>query len=177
MQELRTIARPYALAAFEHAREAGEIASWSTALGNLAALTANPDMQVVIGHPGVSAEQMLDLVIEVLGPGLNTGQRNFIETLIEAERLRVATEIAELYEQHKTLAEGIVHVAVTSAYALKPDEEAIISSAVRARIGKDCEVTCEVDPELIGGAVIRIGDAVIDLSIRGRLKALEQELN
>ncbi|MEQ8234186.1 MAG: F0F1 ATP synthase subunit delta [Gammaproteobacteria bacterium] len=176
MQEKLTIARPYAAAAYAYADEHGEVEQWSAMLGALASAVSDPLLARCIGHPKVSDADLLGLLEEVLGERLNDTRRNFLVTLIEAERLEVAPQVAEVFERRRAKAAGVVHVDVTSAFALNGAERDRIEQAVKSRLGSQCEIAASVDPELIGGAVIKIGDSVIDLSLRGRLAALEQQL-
>jgi F-type H+-transporting ATPase subunit delta len=176
MQEKLTIARPYAMAAFGFADEAGDVAAWSAMLDALANVVVHPDLMPLIDHPRVSNEQLHELLSDILSGQLNANRTNFISTLLDAERLELAPEIAELFERRKTAADGVADVLVEAAYEISQLEQDRIAAAVRARVGKECEVTTVVSPELIGGAVIKVGDSVIDISLRGRLRALEQRL-
>jgi len=175
MQEKLTIARPYAAAAFAYAVEHGEVPAWSATLQTLATAVSDPALAGFIGHPKVSGAQLLDLVSDLFGTQLSTAGRNFIATLIETERLELAPEIATLYERSRAQAEGQVKVEVISAFPLSEAERARIDAAMRGRLGKDCKIEASVDSALIGGAVIKVGDSVIDLSLRGRLTALAQQ--
>ena len=176
MQEKLTIARPYASAAFSYAGEAGEGAAWSVMLGTLRMAIEDPDLRGLISHPRVTPEQLGGLIFDVLGPDLTDKGRNFVQILIEARRLELAPQIAELFDRYRAEAAGVVDVEVTSAYDMDAGERSRIASAIRKRVGKDVEVACRVDKTLIGGAVIKVGDSVIDLSLRGRLQALAQQL-
>lgn len=176
MQEKLTIARPYAAAAFAYAVEHGEVEAWSATLQTLATAVSDPVLAALIGHPKVSKAQLLDLVGSLFGDRLAAGPRNFVEALIQAERLELAPEVAQLFERSRAQAAGRVKVEVTSAFALSDAERGRIDAAMRGRLGKDCQLEATVDPALIGGAVIKIGDSVIDLSLRGRLTALGQQL-
>ena len=176
MQEKLTIARPYAVAAFSFAEEANDVAAWSKMLDALASAVVHPDLMPLINHPRVSDEQLHELLSEILSGNLNDKRTNFVTALLEAERLQLAPEIAELFERRKAAAEGIADVRVETAYEMSKEEQDRIASAVQSRIGKECEVTTVVDPELIGGVVIKVGDSVTDISLRGRLRALEQRL-
>ena len=176
MQENLTIARPYALAAFGSATEANDIAAWSTMLAALANATMHPELAPLIKHPRVTKAQLRELIGEVLGGQLDEKRGNFIDVLLDAERLDLAPEIASLFERHKAAAEGFVDVQVESAYAMSEGEQEEIAAAVRTRMGRDCKVSATTNADLIGGAVIKIGDSVIDLSLRGRLRALGQQL-
>ncbi|MGR8919793.1 MAG: F0F1 ATP synthase subunit delta [Gammaproteobacteria bacterium] len=176
MQEKLTIARPYAAAAFEYASEHNDVDGWAALLNRLAEAVSEPALAAVIGHPKVSRESLLGLLGEVLGESLEGARRNFLETVIDAERLDIAPQIAELFERRRADAAGVVSVEVISAFPLTDAERQKIDAAVQKRLGRSCEVESEVDSSLIGGAVIRIGDEVIDLSLRGRLAALAQQL-
>ena len=176
MQEKLTIARPYAAAAFAYASEHGEVDFWATALSALAIAVSDQSLSRFIRHPRVSNAQIMDVMNDLLGERLHDATRNFVQTLADSERLDVAPQIAELFERSRAQAAGVVQVEVASAYPLADAESATIEAAIRSRVGKDCRVESSVDDSLIGGAVIRIGDAVIDLSMRGRLAALEQQL-
>lgn len=176
MQEKLTIARPYAAAAFAHALQENATAAWSELLRVLALAVADPGLAPYIGHPKVSKAQLMDVLAGVLGARLTPTGRNFVQALQDAERLELAPEIAELFERRRAAAAGRIEVEVTSAYPLSPAEHGRIDAAMRARLGRDCTVAARVDGSLIGGAVIKIGDSVIDLSLRGRLSALAQQL-
>lgn len=176
MQEKLTIARPYAAAAFAYAVEHGEVDAWSGMLQTLALAVSDRDLAGYIGHPKVSNADLLTLVSELLGPGLSAAGRNFVAALLDAERLELAPEVALLFERSRAQAAGQVKVEVTSAFPLSDAERAKIDAAMRGRLGKDCKIEAAVDPTLIGGAVVKIGDAVIDLSLRGRLTALAQQV-
>lgn len=176
MQEKLTIARPYAAAAFSYAAQENATTAWSELLRVLALAVVDAGLAPYLGHPKVSKAQLLDVLAGVLGARLNPAGRNFVQALLAAERLELAPEIAELFERHRAAAAGRLKVEVTSAYPLSGAEQSRIDAAMRARLGKDCTVEAHVDGTLIGGAVIKIGDSVIDLSLRGRLAALAQQL-
>jgi F-type H+-transporting ATPase subunit delta len=176
MQEKLTIARPYALAAFSFAEDAGDVPAWSAMLDTLATTAAHAEFQPLIRDPRVSDDQLRELLSDILGKQLDEKRMNFIGVLLDAERLELAPEIALLFERHRAAAEGVVDVHVESAYDISAAEQDRIASAISTRVGKECEVTAEVNRDLIGGAVIKVGDSVIDVSLRGRLRALEQRL-
>lgn len=176
MQEKLTIARPYAAAAFRYAVEQGRVDDWSVMLEALAIAVSDPDLSQLIGHPKITGEQIVDLMADILGGRLTDESRNFIQVLVEAERIELAPQISELFERRRANAAGLVTVEVTSAYPLDASESRRISDSISARVGKACELETAVDPQLIGGAVIKIGDSVTDLSLRRRLSDLGQDL-
>ena len=176
MQEKLTIARPYASAAFSYAQQTQQVAEWSNMLNALAQVVEHPDMRPLIGHPRVAKSELSDLFKSALGSLLDAKRENFLQVLLDAGRIKLAPEIAELFEREKTKAQGVVDVTMVSAYPTEPNEESKIAAAVKSRTGKECEIRTEVDESLIGGAVIRVGDSVIDISLKGRLQALAQKL-
>ncbi|MDA0824204.1 MAG: F0F1 ATP synthase subunit delta [Proteobacteria bacterium] len=176
MQENLTVARPYALAAFGFSVDEGDQTAWSTMLESLANATSHRDLQPLITHPKISKSQLKELLVEILGRQLNPHRENFLGALIDAGRLSLAPEISALFEQYKAAADGVVDVTVESAFEISDAEQERIATALRAKLGRQCKLSASVNPDLIGGAVIRVGDSVIDISLRGRLQALQQQL-
>ena len=176
MLEKITIARPYAQAVFEYARETGDVAQWSDLLQFLNIIVSDPDMYRLLSNPNVTDAQLEDLIAELCGERLTPGGRNFVKILIASHRLSYAEQIAELYEAMRFEAEGKARVEVRSAYTLEPEQEQKISAAMARRLDKKIVISSITDEKLIGGAIIRAGDSVIDASIRGRIDALRNEL-
>lgn len=176
MSEKTTIARPYAQAVFELASEGGNASEWSESLALLSQVVGNGEMQGLLNNPKVSGEQLFDIVTSVAGQGLSGQSQNFLRVLIDAGRLGYAPQVAELYESLRAEAEGTVDVEVRSAFELDQAQQDKIAEAVAARLGRKVKISATVDNSLIGGAVIRANDAVIDASIRGRLSELANEL-
>ncbi len=176
MSENMTIARPYATAVFEQARDTGQAPAWSDTLALLSLLTSDPDMRQLISNPKVSRRQLQELVFEICGEALSAAARNLVKTLIQAERLQYTPYIKELYEQMRANAGGKVDVEVVAAYELDQRQQDDIARAIAERSGKRVDVTTSVDESLIGGVVIRVGDSVIDASLRGRLTELRNQL-
>ncbi|MEX2480456.1 MAG: F0F1 ATP synthase subunit delta [Gammaproteobacteria bacterium] len=176
MQEKLTIARPYAAAAYAYADEHGEIETWSGLLDTLALAVSDPALAALLGHPKVSTDQLVALIADILGTRLHTAGRNFLQALADADRLDLAPQIAEHFERRRAEQAGIVNVEVLTAYALSETEKQSIDAAVSGRMERKCAIESSVDQALIGGVVIKIGDSVIDLSLRGRLAALERQL-
>jgi F-type H+-transporting ATPase subunit delta len=122
MQENITIARPYARAAFEQASADGELASWSTLLGLLGQIIADPLMRSIIKNPKISHAQLTNILLDICGSHLNDKGRNFVRILVESGRLAVAKQINMLYEEMKAEAEGIAGVDVITAYPLEDQQ-------------------------------------------------------
>jgi F-type H+-transporting ATPase subunit delta len=175
MAEIITIARPYAEAAFKFARDAQALPAWSEALGRLAAVADTDAARDLVGHPGVPAEKVAAAVAETAG-GLDASQLNFVRLLADNERLGALGEIASLFEGLRNEHEGVLEAAITSAFPIDSAQVDSIVTTLSQRYGQSIKASVVVDPELIGGISIRIGDEVIDASVRGKLAQLASAL-
>jgi F-type H+-transporting ATPase subunit delta len=176
MADRTTIARPYAKAAFEEAKADNHLGSWSESLSRAAAGVQDPRVQNLLGHPAVTNGELAKLVIDVAGPQLNEQGHNFVQTLAENRRLAYLPEISTLFDQLKDEAEGVVDVTVTSAAPLENGQREALSAALQRRLKRQIRLQCETNPALLGGAVLRAGDLVIDGSVRARLDRIAYEL-
>jgi F-type H+-transporting ATPase subunit delta len=171
MAESLTIARPYAEAAFGLARDLGALPSWSDALARLAAVAGNEVAHELIGTPQLSVAQVAALIADAAG-SLTQEQRNFVQVLAENDRLGVLPEVAGQFEALRNAHEGVVDAHVASAFPLSDAQVADIVGTLRDKYGREVKATVSVDPDLIGGVSIRIGDEVMDASVRGKLAQL-----
>lgn len=171
-----TIARPYARAAFEEAKATNRLAQWSQALQVGAAVVQDARVESLLGNPQVTPAQLAQLIIDVAGPGLEEHGRNFVQTLAENRRLAYLPEISSHFEELKDAEEGVVDVTVTSAAPLDDEQRRTLSQALTKKLKREVRLHCETDPQLIGGAVLRAGDLVIDGSLRARLDRIAYEL-
>jgi F-type H+-transporting ATPase subunit delta len=176
MADRSTIARPYAKAAFRQAQASSQLDRWSTLLDRAAAGVADSRVASLIGNPRVTPAQLADLVTSVAGENLNEQESNFLRVLADNRRLRILPDIARLFQAMKDDAEGTVDVSVTSAAVMQDSERERIAAALAKRFGRKVRVHTQVDPSLIGGAVVRAGDLVIDGSIKSRLERMAFEL-
>jgi F-type H+-transporting ATPase subunit delta len=176
MADRSTIARPYAKAAFRQAQAASQLDRWSTLLDRAAAAVVDKRVAALIGNPRVTPAQLADLVMSVAGETLSDEERNFVRVLADNRRLRILPDIARLFQAMKDDAEGTVDVTVTSAAAMPDAGREQIAAALARRFGRKVRIHTEVDPALIGGAVLRAGDLVIDGSIKSRLERMAFEL-
>lgn len=177
MAELVTLARPYANAAFGHAKKAGTLADWSAALQVAAQVVADQKVQRLIDDPHVGGDQLCQLLFEVGGEQFSAPFQNFLRTMVENGRLSLLPEVSRLYQALFDQQENRVQVELISAYAVKNDQERNIAAALESRFGKSVELHTRIDKSLIGGAIIRVGDEVIDGSISGGLKQLATQLH
>ena len=168
MAESLTIARPYAEAAFKIARDAGALPAWSDALGRLAAVASSKAALELVGNPKLTVAQVASVVADTAGQ-LLPDQQNFVRVLAENERLAVLPEIAEQFESLRNAHEGVVDAQVSSAFPLSEAQLAELTGTLQSKYGRQVKVGVSIDPDLIGGVSIRIGDEVIDASVRGKL--------
>ena len=177
MEESGTIARPYALAAFEQAQQDQQIGVWAEMLESLETIGADPTVKGLIANPKVDKEAITALILDIAGDRLTPHGRNFLRLLGQNGRLASLSAIRAIFEQEREALEGRGHVEVRSAYALSPEEEARIGDAMSKRLRVRVSLSVALDPSLIGGVVVRAGDLVIDASLRGRLDQLRQALS
>jgi len=177
MAEALTIARPYAQAAFRFASEHGMLKEWSDMLGLLAGIADDADMSDLIDSPHVTEKQLADLFIQVGGEKLNDKSANFVRVLSANRRLALLPEIATLFEILRREAEGMVQAELVSAFPATEAQQAEVIASLRRRLGRDVTLTCTTDAALLGGAIIRAGDLVIDGSVRGKLDRLGTALS
>lgn len=176
MAELTTIARPYAEAAFRMAREANAFPAWSQTLGLVSRVAADAQMAAALDNPQLTAADKEALLLKVCGDRLDPLGRNFVRVLVEADRIAVLPQIAALFEGLKDAAEGVAKARIDTAFPLSDTELADITAALEKHFGKKIEATVAVDPELIGGARITVGDTVIDGSVQAKLQAMATRL-
>lgn len=180
MAEKTTIARPYAEAVFQLAQEKGQLKEWSDMLQTVAVITANEDMKGIIGNTSVSKSQTADLVVDIADSGnksvMTEQGKNLVRLLAENHRLGVTAEITEQFEILKAEAEKTIEAEVIAATELGSAQQAQITDKLKARLGREVSLKCTVDESLMGGAIIKAGDLVIDGSVSGHLNKLSVEL-
>jgi F-type H+-transporting ATPase subunit delta len=171
-----TIARPYARAAFQRAQAQKRLAQWAQALNTAAAVVQDARVQALLNDPLVTPAQLAELVSSIAGGSLDEDVRNFVQTLAENRRLGYLPEIAAIFNELKDAEEGVVDVTVTSAAPLDQQQQLTLSEALARKLKRQVRLHCETDPALIGGAVLRAGDLVIDGSLRTRLDRIATAL-
>lgn len=176
MAEAATLARPYAKAAFDAARERDELGAWSGALAKAAGLAADPRVQDALSSPKLGDEATVRFFAGLGGEAVEARWQNFVRVLAAYKRLAVLPEIAAQFEVLKAEFENEIAVEVTSAAPIAPDQVAKLTQALAQRLKRRVRIGTAVDASLIGGAVIRAGDLVIDGSLTGRLKKMASEL-
>lgn len=174
MAELSTLARPYAEAVFRLAKEKNALGEWSGRLATLAAIVSDAQMQAVIADPNTSAARAAELIGSIADTG--EGGKSLLKVLAANDRLSLLPEIAAQYEVLKDEAEGVLEATIVSALEMNDAQKADVVAALKAKFGRDVQATVEVDESLIGGAVITVGDQVIDGSVKGRLQKMAAAL-
>lgn len=177
MAELITLARPYAKAAFETALQDGALDKWSSMIALSAAVAGEEGVSTILSSPSLSSEQIADAFVGVCGDELDAKGKNFVSLLAEYKRLVLLPEISSLFETLKANQEMSVDVEITTAYEISSDISNKLAQALKDRLKREIILATNIDPSLIGGAIIRAGDNVIDSSVRGKLSKLAESMN
>jgi len=172
MAELATIARPYAEAVFRLAKEGNALAAWSEKLAFIAAIYQDPQMQAAIGNPRVTANDVERLLLSICGERIDDAARNLIQLLVRNRRLPVLQQIREQFEKLKLEDEGKLDAKISSAYPLDDVQRNHVVNLLSSRFKREINATVTVDPELIGGIKVEVGDKVWDTSVRGKLQTM-----
>ena len=176
MAELTTIARPYAEAAFEIARDGAALSVWSEMLRFGAAIVGDGRVAAALDNPRLTAGDKEALLLSIGGDRFNAQGRNFVRVLVEAERIILLPQISALFETLKDEAEATAKAVIESAFELTDVQVAELRAALEKRFGKKIETSVIVDPGLIGGARVTVGDAVLDGSVQAKLQSMATQL-
>jgi F-type H+-transporting ATPase subunit delta len=176
MAEFATLARPYAEAVFQLALEKGNFEDWSKNLNFLSTVINDPKIAKVIANPEVGKQTLTRILLDIGNDYLNELGQNLVRMLVDNHRLPVTPQIALQYEQLKAQHQGYLQVEIASAYPVEPKQQQEIETILKKRLGKAINITTYIDKSLLGGWLIRTGDNVIDLSIKGHLQRLAFEL-
>lgn len=181
MEELRTIARPYASAVFDIASNKDTLKEWSIFLKKTSKLLDQQDIKTLIKTPGLNKKTIAEIFFEASVEESETSENkelfsNFLNVLSENKRLNIITMVSSQFEQKKQQAEQVSEVLLSSAAALSEEDVEEIKQALSKKLGKKIELKNSVDETLIGGALIKIGDHMIDGSVRSQLKKMTRFL-
>lgn len=177
MSELITAARPYARAAFAYASDNSAVTEWAEMLSFCAAVSEDATMKAALDQPTLNRQQKGDLFNQVCVDKLNDQGKKFIKMLAENDRIALLPDIAVLFHHYQSDAEGVIDAELISALDVSDQQVQAIAASLTKRLGKKVSLTTKIDGSLIGGAVIRAGDMVIDGSVRGRLEKLSNALS
>ena len=174
MAELATIARPYAEALFK--TSGGHVSGTAAWLDELAAIAANLQLQQFAGNPSVTAAKTFEVISGLTQVALPEAGKNFLRAVIDNRRISVLPEIASQFRALKNAQSGSADATVYSAFALEAQAVADLAETLEKRFGRKLNVTVELEPELIGGVRVVVGDEVLDTSIKARLEQMKVAL-
>lgn len=176
MSEHKHIARPYAKAVFDIAKDSNTLDGWLELLHNLVFISNDQSMVELINAPSTTNEQLSNLILSILGSDLSSEQTNYVKVLTVNERLLISKEIYGLYNALKLSYENIKQVTIESAFAVDDQFEASIRHKLEGKFGCKVEIANEINPDLLGGAIIRTDNLIIDGSIANKISRLKQNL-
>lgn len=206
MADLSTLARPYAKAAFDYAHEHGVANAWEDFLFIASTIVNDKSFHGMLENPAIAADQKVAALVDLYDtqvadatgdtpfkqllsatsthrqgesveyPKVSAALKNFISQLAQQERLALLPEVYEHFRRHKTRAQKQVDAYVTSAYPLTDTQRALFQTRLAASLNAEVVLHESVDPSLLAGATIKIGDKIVDDSMRGKLKQLKTQL-
>ncbi len=171
-----SVARPYARALFELARDESSYPQWSDQLSLMSAVMRNETVRALIDNPRLTRSDAGAVVIRTCADDIDQHAVNLLKVLAENDRLAQLPMIKALYNRFRAEAEGTVEAEVVSSTPLSDEQKAAIANALKQRLGRDVKLNCSVNEDLVGGAVVRAGDLVIDGSAVERLRQLASAL-
>ena len=175
MAELATVARPYAEALFRVAKQ-GNMAAWSELVSELAQVGANPDVQAFAANPNVSEETMVSTLASLVKSPMTPEANNFISMLVENGRVSLLPEVGAQFQVLKNADAGAADAVITSAFEISDAQVAQLLTALETKFGRKLNPTVSVDPSLIGGVRVVVGDEVLDTSVRAKLQQMHVAL-
>ena len=176
MAELTTLARPYARAAFEFARDINALDRWSNMLATTTAVVQNADAAKLLKSPNYTGVVKGQKVVDICGDEIDNKVGNFVKHLAKNNRLELLPEVRELFEQMKANHEKTVDVNIATAFEISAEQQSKLAISLEKKLNRKINLQTSTDAGLLGGAVIRAGDTVIDGSIRGRLAKLAESM-
>jgi len=175
MAELATIARPYAEALFQVAKSQ-DAAAWGRQLDALAQVAQDADLRQFADHPKAQPEQVVAVVTAAAKQDLAAGVQNFLRTVVENGRLAALPEIVAQYHVLANAASGVSDAQIFSAYEISDAQLADLKASLEKRFGRKLEAHVQLEPGLIGGVRVVVGDEVLDTSVKARLERMKVAL-
>lgn len=176
MAEITTVARPYAKAAFQFAKDQGALASWSEMLALVAGIMADDAFDAYVSRPALSSQDQAAALFAAAGESLTPAAKNFLQQMADNKRLAALPAVSALFDELRAQEEGALAVEVIAAFDMSDEQATQLAATLSAKLARQVTVSASVDSALIGGAVIRAGDLVIDASVRGKLGKLNAAL-
>lgn len=175
MAELATVARPYAEALFRVAQQ-GDLSAWSNTVSELAVIGANPDVQAFANNPNVSPAQLADTIASLVKAPLTAEAKNFVAMLAENGRIALLPEIGAQFNELKNAQAGAADAHIYSAFEISAGQLSQLVATLEKKFGRKLNPTVTVDPSLIGGVRVVVGDEVLDTSVRAKLQQMQVAL-
>lgn len=175
MAEIATIARPYAEALFQVAKSQ-DLAAWGRQLDALAQVAQDADLRQFADHPKVQAEQVVAVITAAAKQTLTPGVLNFLQTVVENGRLAALPEIVAQYHVLANAASGVSDAQIFSAYEISDAQLAELKATLEKRFGRKLDTHVQLEPGLIGGVRVVVGDEVLDTSVKARLERMKVAL-
>lgn len=175
MAELATVARPYAEALFRVAKQ-GNMAAWSELVSELAQVGSNPDVQAFAANPNVTDTDMAATLAALVKSPVTPEATNFVQMLVENGRVSLLPEIGEQFQVLKNADAGAADAEITSAFEISDAQVAQLVALLEKKFGRKLNPTVSVDPALIGGVRVIVGDEVLDTSVRAKLQQMHVAL-
>ncbi|MEM7358070.1 MAG: F0F1 ATP synthase subunit delta [Pseudomonadota bacterium] len=176
MADNASTARPYAKALFELAQESSAFEQWAVALNRLAAISQDENFSVLVSDPKVNRNRVTELLIDLSKEVLPEGGDNLVNLLVQNDRLEALADIEQQYTELVAKEQASVNAEVVTAMALTDAQKQALESALAKRLGLKVVLEETVDASLLGGAIVRAGDLVIDGSALGRIEKLSTAL-
>ncbi|RJG07608.1 F0F1 ATP synthase subunit delta [Noviherbaspirillum cavernae] len=172
MAELATIARPYAEALFRVAKS-GDLAAWSGLVSEMAQVAGLAEVKEFASNPKLSDQLVAETFLSLLKSNVGAEAKNFVAMLVENNRLTLLPEIAEQFHALKNAQEGAADAEITSAFEMSDAQVKDLVATLERKFGRKINPSVTVDPSLIGGVRVLVGDEVLDASVRGRLQQMQ----
>lgn len=175
--ETKTIARPYAKAAFSFASESGRLPEWSVMLEAMSLISSDSEVREYLRDPSITREYRSEVLIDIADSYLDQSGRNFVSVMTEQGRHDLFSEVHKQFEMLKSLNENSKDVTIYSPFTLSDEEKSYLSQRLTKHFAAEIKLSEQIDKSLIGGVVIKTDDLVIDHSIKGRLHKLAATLD
>lgn len=176
MAETITVARPYAVAAWRHAEAEGKADLWAEMLELMANIVRNETMATIVKDPRIDADRLVQLMLDICGGRINDTAESFVRLLVENGKLSLMPEVEAVFSALKSEAGGAVDGTLLAAYPVNAKFEQAIAGAMQKKLNREVNFTTEEDKSLLGGVIVRVGDMVIDASVKGQIESLANEL-
>ncbi|GAA5232867.1 F0F1 ATP synthase subunit delta [Verticiella sediminum] len=177
MAELSTIARPYAEALFGAALADGaDLAAWADLVAEMAQAEQHPEVQSALSSPRLDAPARVALLSSVLKSKLNPAASNFLSLLAENDRLELLPEIARQFALLKNRHDGVADARIESAFELTAAQVTELVAGLEKKFGLKLKPVVSIEPALIGGVRVSVGDQVLDASVRAQLERMRDTL-